>query len=63
MLLECKDIKPADIYKITSNMVMPRPIAWITTQSENSLNIAPFSYFMPLSSNPALLLVSIGHKI
>ena len=44
-----------------TNTVIPRPIAWIATQGE-VVNIAPFSYFTPLSSEPATLIVSIGHR-
>ncbi|MGE3299544.1 MAG: flavin reductase family protein, partial [Arcobacter sp.] len=39
-----------------------RPIAWIVTEDEGVLNAAPFSYFIPISSNPALLIVAIGKK-
>jgi flavin reductase (DIM6/NTAB) family NADH-FMN oxidoreductase RutF len=50
-------------YKIISNLIVPRPIAWISTFSNNnSINLAPFSYFTPLSSEPPTLIVSIGHK-
>lgn len=42
--------------------VIPRPIAWIVTEDEGVLNAAPFSYFIPISSNPALLIVAIGKK-
>ena len=44
-----------------ASSVIPRPIAWIATEGE-VLNIAPFSYFTPLSSEPATLIVSIGHR-
>ena len=44
-----------------ASTVIPRPIAWIATEGE-VLNIAPFSYFTPLSSEPATLIVSIGHR-
>ena len=58
-----EDLEPSDIYKLVSNIVTPRPIAWVSTQSEKDiLNLAPFSYFIPLSSSPATLLISIGHK-
>ncbi len=57
------DLEKLDIYKIMSNFVIPRPIAWVSTLSkENILNLAPFSYFTPLSSHPATFLISIGHK-
>lgn len=49
-------------YKLMSQTVIPRPIAWIVTKDEGVVNIAPFSYFTPLSSDPAVLIVSLGHK-
>ncbi len=61
MIIDYDKIEPALRYKLTSNSVIPRPIAWIVTKNE-IVNIAPFSYFTPLSSNPPVLIVSIGHK-
>lgn len=52
----------ADIYKLMSQTVIPRPIAWIVTEYNSIINVAPFSYFTALSSNPPTLIVSIGHK-
>ncbi len=53
----------SDIYKLMSQTIIPRPIAWIVTQNAQGIvNIAPFSYFTGLSSNPATVIVSIGHK-
>ncbi len=63
MQLEFKNLEQIERYKLMSNLVIPRPIAWISTISSNNvLNLAPFSYFTPLSSNPATFIVSIGHK-
>ena len=63
MQLNIENLDSSDIYKIVSNTVTPRPIAWVSTLSkENILNLAPFSYFTPLSSSPATFLISIGHK-
>jgi len=62
MILEFKKIDPLQRYKIMSQTVIPRPIAWIATEDKNCINIAPFSYFIPLSSKPPTLIVSIGHK-
>ena len=61
MIVDFEKISPTDRYKIMSHSIIPRPIAWIVTENK-TLNIAPFSYFMALSSNPATLIVSIGHK-
>lgn len=62
MILKYKDLDPSRRYKVMSGSVIPRPIAWIVTEDEGVVNIAPFSYFTPLSSNPATVVVSIGHK-
>nr|WP_253300814.1 flavin reductase family protein [Paenibacillus lautus] len=43
--------------------VVPRPIAFVTTLSEDGvLNAAPFSYFSILTSNPPMLSVSVQRK-
>jgi flavin reductase (DIM6/NTAB) family NADH-FMN oxidoreductase RutF len=63
MLLDYSELNSTNIYKLMSQTIIPRPIAWIVTQnSQGVFNIAPFSYFTPLSSSPATVIVSIGHK-
>ncbi|HHD82272.1 MAG TPA: flavin reductase family protein [Campylobacterales bacterium] len=62
MLINFNEKTPLERYKLISNSVIPRPIAWVMTKNHGILNIAPFSYFTPLSSEPATLLISIGHK-
>ncbi len=62
MIIDYKDVNDLNRYKIMSDTVIPRPIAWIVTEDEGVINAAPFSYFVPLSSNPALVIVSIGQK-
>ena len=58
-----EELESLNVYKLISNLVVPRPIAWVSTKSEKDiLNLAPFSYFTPISSSPATLLISIGHK-
>ncbi|NPA50812.1 MAG: flavin reductase family protein [Epsilonproteobacteria bacterium] len=63
MVIDFSKIDKSQRYYYISNSVVPRPIAWISTfNSDGSINLAPFSYFTPLSSQPPTLLVSIGHK-
>jgi len=62
MILNSNTLEPVEIYKILAQTVIPRPIAWIVTEDCGVVNIAPFSFFTPLSSNPPTLLVSIGYK-
>ena len=47
-------------YKFLVGSIIPRPIAFVTTLSENGiLNGAPFSYFNIVSSNPPMISLSI----
>ena len=62
MLLDYSEESAINKYKLMSDTVVPRPIAWIVTQENGVINAAPFSYFIPLSSSPATVIVSIGHK-
>lgn len=48
-------------YKLLSNLVMPRPIAWVTSLSQTGVvNLAPFSFFNAISHDPLYIIVSIG---
>jgi len=63
MIVDYTDKVLTQKYQLMAQTIIPRPIAWIVTQNkEGVLNIAPFSYFMGLSSEPATMMVSIGHK-
>ncbi|HEX8956825.1 MAG TPA: flavin reductase family protein [Burkholderiaceae bacterium] len=51
----------ANNYKLLTNLVVPRPIAWITTQNAaGTVNLAPFSFFNAVGSEPIYIVVSIG---
>lgn len=53
----------SDNYKLLIGSVVPRPIAFVTTLSQQGvLNGAPFSYFSIVSSNPPLLSISVQRK-
>ena len=57
-----KDTKINENYKLMAQTILPRPIAWVVTEDNGVINIAPFSYFIGLSSEPASVLISVGHK-
>jgi len=51
---------PHDPFK---SCVMPRPIGWLTTLSaEGVVNLAPFSFFNGVSSNPPVVVVGINGR-
>jgi flavin reductase (DIM6/NTAB) family NADH-FMN oxidoreductase RutF len=50
-----------DRYKLLTGLVVPRPIGWIgTRRSDGTNNLAPFSFFNVVSSNPPVVLFSAG---
>ena len=54
---------PADNYKLLTNIVVPRPIAWVTTlNAGGGVNLAPFSFFNAVGSEPLYLVVSVGMR-
>jgi flavin reductase (DIM6/NTAB) family NADH-FMN oxidoreductase RutF len=51
-----------DVYRILSSLVIPRPIAWITTlNSDGLVNLAPFSSFMGIFG-PPMLAVTLARR-
>lgn len=63
MFLDAGDLSPEATYRLMSGIVVPRPIAWITTQSDTGVvNLAPFSCFTFVSNKPPMLGVNVGRK-
>ena len=62
----CESIRPCltqKAYRLLSGIVVPRPIAWVTSRSVRGVvNLAPFSAFTFVSLKPPMLAISIGHK-
>jgi flavin reductase (DIM6/NTAB) family NADH-FMN oxidoreductase RutF len=55
------DAESRDRYKLLSGLVVPRPIGWIgTRRPDGTYNLAPFSFFNVVSSNPPVVLFSGG---
>lgn len=55
-----KENSERDNYKLLIGSIIPRPIAFVTTQSKDGVvNGAPFSYFNIVSSNPPMVSLAI----
>jgi len=53
----------AENYKVLTNLVVPRPIAWVTSVSgDGVVNLAPFSFFNAVGSDPLFVVISIGRR-
>ncbi|MEZ5659391.1 MAG: flavin reductase family protein [Burkholderiaceae bacterium] len=54
------ELEFANLYKLMTATLVPRPIAWVVTQNEDgAANAAPFSYFNAFSGAPPVLAVGI----
>jgi flavin reductase (DIM6/NTAB) family NADH-FMN oxidoreductase RutF len=63
MDLRLAELPPLERYKLLIGLVIPRPIAWISTRSENGVaNCAPFSFFNVFSEEPPLCMVSFNRR-
>lgn len=61
---KAQELSTKQNYKFLTGSVIPRPIAWITSQDPETqiLNAAPFSYFNVVSKELPLVSVSINRK-
>ncbi|WP_407151681.1 flavin reductase family protein [Bradyrhizobium sp. ORS 86] len=63
MLIDPIDLSAERIYRLMTGIVVPRPIAWVTSLSRDGvLNLAPFSAFTFVSQKPPMLGISVGRK-
>ncbi|MDQ2078214.1 flavin reductase family protein [Marinimicrobium sp. ABcell2] len=63
MIVDMINLPKADVYKLMTHTVIPRPVAWVLSENDSgSFNLAPFSYFNAIASDPALVMFSVGHK-
>ncbi|QCK84506.1 flavin reductase family protein [Phreatobacter aquaticus] len=61
--IEPKDLGAEACYRLLTGLVVPRPIAWVTTLSADGVvNLAPFSHFTFVSPKPPMLAISVGQK-
>jgi flavin reductase (DIM6/NTAB) family NADH-FMN oxidoreductase RutF len=61
MQIDPKNNAVQDNYKLLTNLVVPRPIAWVTSRSKaNVINLAPFSFFNAIGSDPLYLIISVA---
>ncbi len=56
MIIDPKSIKPVENYKLLIGSITPRPIAFVSSVSEEGVyNLAPFSFFTAVSANPPVI--------
>lgn len=63
MLLDPQKLELPQVYRLLTSAVVPRPIAWVSTVSEDGIyNLAPFSYFMAITHDPPTIAVSCNWR-
>lgn len=63
MFIDFDSMDPSDIYQVLTQTVIPRPVAWVLSENPaGDYNLAPFSFFTPITSNPPLVMFSVGRK-
>ena len=61
MIIEPEGLSGREAYKLMISLVVPRPIAWVTSVGPDGVvNAAPFSYFNGVTSRPPIVSVSVA---
>ena len=61
MRFDLAELSASERYKLLGGLVVPRPIALVTTQSpEGRVNAAPFSFFNVFAEEPPLVVLGLG---
>ena len=56
-------LSPREAYRLMISCIIPRPIAFVTTLSrEGATNLAPFSFFNGVSSDPPVVSIAVASK-
>jgi len=63
MQFDMASIAPGDRYKLLTGVVVPRPIAWVTTLNpDGSVNAAPYSFYGAMGSDPPIVAFGPGNR-
>ena len=63
MELKISEAKLKDITSVLYRILIPRPIAWVSTKSKNGIdNLAPFSFYGGVTANPPIVSLGIGRR-
>lgn len=61
MQFDPNELEHTVVYKLLTGSVIPRPIGWVSSISEDGINnLAPFSYFNAVGDDPPHLMFSTG---
>lgn len=59
MWKNASECEPVELYQLLTGGIIPRPIAWVSSQNgEGITNLAPYSFFSVASCNPPVLTIT-----
>jgi flavin reductase (DIM6/NTAB) family NADH-FMN oxidoreductase RutF len=57
------DLPPRQAYQLMISVIVPRPIAWVSTiGADGTLNLSPYSFFNGVGGNPPTVMFSVGQR-
>jgi len=63
LILDFEELAAPQRYFQTIQTLLPRPIAWVLSENKSgNYNLAPFSYFTAVCSEPPLVMLSMSRK-
>ncbi len=68
MDVQLQGLSESDAYSLFSQIIIPRPIAWVLSDNgvehgDERWNLGPFSYFNGITSDPPMIMFSIGDSM
>lgn len=64
MIIDLKDLKPAEKQYYLQHVIAPRPICFASTiDKAGNVNLSPFSFFNMFSSNPPIVIFSPARRV
>lgn len=63
MEISSRECSSKDLYKLLTAIIVPRPIAFVSTKNpEGKPNVAPFSFFNAITSDPPIVMFAAGER-
>lgn len=63
VVLNADRLRTRDKHHLMTSTILPRPIAWVTSQDgDGRLNLAPFSFFNGVSAKPPIVSISVSKR-
>lgn len=69
MLVDLEGLSSAAVHHLMAQVIVPRPIAWVVSDNGSDAaddarwNVAPFSYFNAVASDPPTVMFSVGARV